>query len=147
VPLSQIARIKYQYEEPILWRRNRDLVLNRAWRHRRRRARLPTSANEVEPKLKPIEDALPYGIGSRPAARSRKRKGECVARGGVPGHGGRNAGDPDGPVARASPRLLLVLRRAARYPSAAPRRCCSPTGVRFVAQLRHDRASPGMIMR
>ena len=27
VPLSQIARIKYQYEEPILWRRNRDLVL------------------------------------------------------------------------------------------------------------------------
>lgn len=27
VPLSQIARLHYEYEEPILWRRNRDLVL------------------------------------------------------------------------------------------------------------------------
>ena len=24
VPLSQIARLNYEYEEPILWRRNRD---------------------------------------------------------------------------------------------------------------------------
>ena len=27
VPLSQIARLNYEYEEPILWRRNRDMVL------------------------------------------------------------------------------------------------------------------------
>src|SRR5262249_50756578 len=27
VPLSQIARVHYEYEEPILWRRNRDVVL------------------------------------------------------------------------------------------------------------------------
>ena len=27
VPLSQIARLHYEYEEPILWRRNRDIVL------------------------------------------------------------------------------------------------------------------------
>ena len=27
VPLSQIARLNYEYEEPILWRRNRDIVL------------------------------------------------------------------------------------------------------------------------
>src|SRR4029453_19136002 len=27
VPLSQIARLDYDYEEPILWRRNRDTVL------------------------------------------------------------------------------------------------------------------------
>ena len=27
VPLAQIARLHYEFEEPILWRRNRDLVL------------------------------------------------------------------------------------------------------------------------
>src|SRR6202045_3400519 len=27
VPLSQVARLHYEYEEPILWRRNRDIVL------------------------------------------------------------------------------------------------------------------------
>src|SRR5438045_6748346 len=28
VPLSQIGRLNYEFEEPILWRRNRDTVLN-----------------------------------------------------------------------------------------------------------------------
>src|ERR1700737_2602394 len=27
VPLFQVARLNYEYEEPILWRRNRDTVL------------------------------------------------------------------------------------------------------------------------
>src|SRR5262249_21574007 len=27
VPLSQVAQLHYEYEEPILWRRNRDMVL------------------------------------------------------------------------------------------------------------------------
>ena len=27
VPLSQIARLNYEHEEPILWRRNRDIFL------------------------------------------------------------------------------------------------------------------------
>jgi multidrug efflux pump subunit AcrB len=60
VPLSQIARIKYQYEEPILWRRNRDLVLT-VRGDIIDGVQAPDVSNEVEPKLKPIEDALPYG--------------------------------------------------------------------------------------
>ena len=60
VPLSQIARIKYQYEEPILWRRNRDLVLT-VRGDIIDGVQAPDVSNEVAPKLQPIKDALPYG--------------------------------------------------------------------------------------
>jgi multidrug efflux pump subunit AcrB len=60
VPLSQIARLRYDYEEPILWRRNRDLVLTA-------RADVvdgvqpPDVSAQIEPHLQSIKDALPYG--------------------------------------------------------------------------------------
>ncbi len=60
VPLSQIARLDYDYEEPILWRRNRDTVLTVRGDivdH----VQAPDVTNEVLPKLKSIKDALPYG--------------------------------------------------------------------------------------
>ncbi|MBX9843329.1 MAG: efflux RND transporter permease subunit [Xanthobacteraceae bacterium] len=60
VPLSQIARIKYQYEEPILWRRNRDLVLT-VRGDIVDGVQAPDVSNEIRPQLKAIEDALPYG--------------------------------------------------------------------------------------
>jgi multidrug efflux pump len=60
VPLSQIARLNYEYEEPILWRRNRDLVLT-ARGDIVDGAQAPDVSNEVLPKLQPIKDALPYG--------------------------------------------------------------------------------------
>ena len=60
VPLSQIARLNYEYEEPILWRRNRDLVLT-ARGDIVDRVQAPDVSKEVEAKLKGIEDALPYG--------------------------------------------------------------------------------------
>jgi multidrug efflux pump len=57
VPLSQIAQLSYEYEEPILWRRNRDLVLT----VRVDGVQPPDVSNAVAPKLKTISDALPYG--------------------------------------------------------------------------------------
>jgi multidrug efflux pump subunit AcrB len=60
VPLAQIARIHYQYEEPILWRRNRDLVLT-VQGDIVDGVQAPDVSNEVLPKLQPIKDALPYG--------------------------------------------------------------------------------------
>ncbi len=60
VPLSQIARIKYQYEEPILWRRNRDLVLT-VRGDIVDGVQAPDVSNQVASKLQPIKDALPYG--------------------------------------------------------------------------------------
>jgi len=60
VPLSQIARLHYEYEEPILWRRNRDIVLT-ARADIVDHVQAPDVTNEIAPKLKPIVDALPAG--------------------------------------------------------------------------------------
>ncbi|NBE08189.1 efflux RND transporter permease subunit [Paragemmobacter ruber] len=60
VPLSQLADVSYDFEEPILWRRNRDMVLTV-------RAdvvpgvQAPTVTAQILPGLQPIIDALPAG--------------------------------------------------------------------------------------
>jgi multidrug efflux pump len=60
VPLSQIGQLSYEYEEPILWRRNRDLVLT-VRGDVVDGVQAPDVSSAVAPKLKPISDALPYG--------------------------------------------------------------------------------------
>src|SRR4029077_18581643 len=60
VPLSQIARLNYEYEEPILWRRNRDPVLT-VRGGIVDNVQAPDVTNEVLPKLTSIKTALPYG--------------------------------------------------------------------------------------
>jgi multidrug efflux pump len=60
VPLSQIARLHYEFEEPILWRRNRDLVLT-ARGDIVDGVQAPDVSSEVLAKLGGIEEALPYG--------------------------------------------------------------------------------------
>jgi multidrug efflux pump subunit AcrB len=60
VPLSQVARLSYGFEDPILWRRNRDRVLTV-------RADIvdgvqaPDVSNEVLKELAPVMAALPPG--------------------------------------------------------------------------------------
>jgi multidrug efflux pump len=60
VPLSQVARLKYEFEEPILWRRNRDIVLT-VRGDVVDNVSAPDVTNEVLPKLESIKAALPYG--------------------------------------------------------------------------------------
>jgi multidrug efflux pump len=60
VPLSQIARLHYEFEEPILWRRNRDLVLT-ARGDIVDGVQAPDVSAEILAKLGGIENALPYG--------------------------------------------------------------------------------------
>jgi multidrug efflux pump len=60
VPLSQIARLEYEYEEPILWRRNRDIVLT-VRGDIVDNVQAPDVTNEVLPRLAGIKSALPYG--------------------------------------------------------------------------------------
>jgi multidrug efflux pump len=60
VPLSQVAQLTYEYEEPILWRRNRDMVLT-ARGDIVDHVQAPDVSKEVEPRLQGIKDALPYG--------------------------------------------------------------------------------------
>ncbi|MYL82537.1 MMPL family transporter [Desulfovibrio aerotolerans] len=60
IPLSQVAKIQYIAEEPILWRQNRDLNITV-------RAEVidgvqpPDVSMEILPRLKPIEKTLPPG--------------------------------------------------------------------------------------
>ena len=60
VPLLQIARLNYEYEEPILWRRNRDTVLT-VRGDVMDGVQAPDVSNAIVPLLQPIKDALPYG--------------------------------------------------------------------------------------
>jgi multidrug efflux pump subunit AcrB len=60
VPLSQVAKLSYEFEEPILWRRNRDLVLT-VRSDVIDGVQAPDVSNEVAPKLQSIKDALPFG--------------------------------------------------------------------------------------
>jgi multidrug efflux pump len=60
VPLSQLARIEPTFEEPVLWRRNRDLALTV-------RSDVvdgvqgPYATAQIRPSLQPIIDSLPAG--------------------------------------------------------------------------------------
>ncbi len=60
VPLSQIATLTPRFEEPVLWRRNRDMALTV-------RADVadgvqgPAATSKIWPSLKPIIDSLPAG--------------------------------------------------------------------------------------
>jgi multidrug efflux pump len=60
VPLSQIARLNFEYEEPILWRRNRDLVLT-VRGDIIDGVQAPDASNDILPKLASIKADLPYG--------------------------------------------------------------------------------------
>jgi len=60
VPLSQVARIRYELEEPVLWRRNRDMAITvRADVKDGEQAVSVTQ--EIRPLLKDIEAKLPFG--------------------------------------------------------------------------------------
>ena len=60
VPLSQVAKLSYEFEEPILWRRNRDLVLT-VRGDVIDGVQAPDVSNEVAPRLRSIKDVLPHG--------------------------------------------------------------------------------------
>src|SRR6202047_2763068 len=58
VPLTQIAKIEYSHEEPILWRRNRDMAIT-VRGDVVDGAQAPDVTNQIWPKLKDIRDSLP----------------------------------------------------------------------------------------
>jgi multidrug efflux pump len=60
VPLGQVARLSYEFEEPILWRRDRDLVLT-ARADIRDGVQAPDVSAAIEPQLAGIVEGLPPG--------------------------------------------------------------------------------------
>jgi multidrug efflux pump subunit AcrB len=57
VPLQQIAKIEYSHEEPILWRRNRDMAIT-VRSDVNDGVQAPDVTNQIWPKLKDIRDRL-----------------------------------------------------------------------------------------
>ncbi len=64
VPLSQIAQLHYEYEEPILWRRNRDLVLT-VRGDIVDGVQAPDVSNELLPRLQPIKRCAALRLSHR----------------------------------------------------------------------------------
>jgi multidrug efflux pump subunit AcrB len=60
VPLAQVAKLSYDFEEPILWRRDRDLVLT-ARADIVDGVQAPDVSKEILPALEPVIAALPDG--------------------------------------------------------------------------------------
>ena len=60
VPLGQVAKLSYEFEEPILWRRDRDLVLT-ARADIVDGVQAPDVSAEIAPRLASIVEALPPG--------------------------------------------------------------------------------------
>ncbi len=60
VPLSQIAKVEYVHEEPILWRRNRDMAIT-VRGDIVDGVQAPDVSNAIWAKLKPIRDSLEPG--------------------------------------------------------------------------------------
>ena len=58
VPLAQIAKIEYSHEEPIIWRRNRDMAIT-VRGDVADGVQAPDVSNQIWPKLQEIRDSLP----------------------------------------------------------------------------------------
>src|SRR4051812_45455055 len=58
VPLTQIAKIEYSHEEPIIWRRNRDMAIT-VRGDVVDGVQAPDVTNQIWPKLQQIRDSLP----------------------------------------------------------------------------------------
>jgi multidrug efflux pump len=60
VPLAQVARIEFGHEEPILWRRNRDMAITLRG-DVADGVQAPTVTQEIWPRLKALRDKMPEG--------------------------------------------------------------------------------------
>jgi len=60
VPLSQVARVRYVLEEPVLWRRNRDMAITVRADVKDGEQGVSVT-QEIQPLLKDIEAKLPFG--------------------------------------------------------------------------------------
>jgi multidrug efflux pump subunit AcrB len=61
VPISQVARVHYEFEEPILWRRNRDVVLT-VRSDIAPGTQAPDVTAQISPAIDAIASALPPGM-------------------------------------------------------------------------------------
>jgi len=124
VPLTQIAKIEYAHEEPILWRRNRDMAITvRATWSTACSARCHQPICETAGNPRQLQPAY----RSRPVARSRIRQEACLDLRAVSADGHRHADLADDAVAE-------LLAAAAGIPHSPPRHHRGVTGLNVANQ-------------
>ena len=146
VPLQQIAKIEYAHEEPILWRRNRDMAIT-VRSDVVDGVQAPDVTNQISPKLQEIRDHLEPAYRIEPGgAFEESAKGQCLDLHPVPDHGDGDADAADDPAAELLAAAAGVPHRAAwhrrrlaglerRQPAVRLRRAARPDRAR-----RHDHA-------
>ena len=112
VPISQVARIHYEFEEPILWRRNRDVVLTV-----RSDIAPGVQAPDVTAQIHACDRRDRRHAAARHAHRGRRRggrerQGQRRAVQDLPAHVPGHADHPDGAAAQLLDAVPGVLDRA-----------------------------------
>ncbi|NRG17970.1 efflux RND transporter permease subunit [Rhizobiales bacterium] len=81
IPVSQVARISYEAEEPILWRRNREMVLT-VRSDVAEGVQAPDVTAALSPKMKELEASLPpgYRIDAGGAAEESAKANAALAK-------------------------------------------------------------------
>jgi multidrug efflux pump len=139
---GQVARLSNtRIEEPILWRRNRDLAITV-------RADVvdgvqapDVSATQISPKLEGHRQDLPPGLPHRAGRLVEEiRQGQCVDLHPVPGDGDGDADAADDPVAELLAAGAGVPDRAARHRRRDARAQRRQPAVRLRGAARADRA-------
>ena len=124
VPLSQIATVRYVLEEPVLWRRNRDMAIT--VRADVKDGEQGVSVTQsIQPGLKDIEAKLPPGYRIDVGGRRRgERQGEPRARRSRAGDGAHHPADPDAAAAELLSPVDGVPDGTSRAPGCGRWRCC-----------------------
>ena len=139
VSLSQVARVRYELEEPVLWRRNRDMAITVRADVKDGEQGVSVT-QEIRPMLKDIEAKLPFGYRDRRRrCRRGKRQGQPRADGGWPGDARHDPGDPDAAAAELLPDVHGVPDRAARNHRRRRRTAHFPGAARLRRDPRHHR--------
>jgi multidrug efflux pump subunit AcrB len=149
VPLQQIAKIEYSHEEPIMWRRNRDMAIT-VRSDVVDGVQAPDVTNQITPKLKAIKDHLEPAYRIEAGRRVRGiRQGQRLDLHPLPGDGHGDADAADDPAAELLAPDPGVPDRAARHRRCVPgpQRRQRPVRLRGAARpdraRRHDHAQRG----
>ena len=140
VPLPQIAKIEYSHEEPIMWRRNRDMAIT-VRGDVVDGVQAPDVTNQIWPKLQEIRDSLRAGLPDREGRRVRGiRQGQRVDLRPVSADGHRHADAADDPAAELLAADPGIPDRAARHHRRLARAESRQPAVRLRGAARIDRA-------
>ena len=140
VPLTQIAKIEYAHEEPIIWRRNRDMAIT-VRGDVVDGVQAPDVTSQISPKLQADPRQPAAGLPDRGGRRVRGiRQGQCLDLRAVSADGPGHADPADDPAAELLAADPGVPHRTARHHRRIARTEHRQPAVRLRGAARTDRA-------